>query len=167
MSGGRDQTAPQGLGGWLIIPILGLFLKPIAVAGMLYFDLLPHFQPTVWATLTTPGHENYHRLLGPLRIFELASSVVLAAAAILLLVLCFRRAAVFPTAIIAYYLVSLAALLIDHLVTMQIPGIVAFDGKAFPPETIRQILTTVIWVPYFLLSRRVKNTFPPRGSAPA
>lgn len=167
MSDERDQTAPQGLGGWLIIPILGLFLKPVAVAGTLYFNLLPHFQPTVWATLTTPGHENYHRLLGPLRIFELTSSVVLAAAAIALLVLCFRRAAIFPTAVVAYYLVSLAVLLVDHLLAMQIPGIVAFDGKSIPPETIRQLLTTVIWVPYFLVSRRVKNTFPPRDSSPA
>lgn len=53
----KVQGAPKGLGGWLILPAIGLFFYPIRIAASFYTDFLPIFQEGYWEVLTTPGRE--------------------------------------------------------------------------------------------------------------
>src|SRR6185436_1093699 len=54
--------SPQGIGGWLILPMIGLFVFPVRVAISLATDYAPIFRDGIWGSLTTPGSAVYHSL---------------------------------------------------------------------------------------------------------
>ena len=85
-------------------------------------------------------------------------------AAVVLLVLLFQKRRVLPRLMIVFYIFNLAVCAMDLL------AIVTFIANAFPeiaknliPESAKVVaqalVGTLIWVPYFLVSKRVKNTF--------
>jgi hypothetical protein len=62
---------PRGLGGWLILPAISLFVTPIVSAVSFYNDYLPIFREGYWEVLTTPGSEAYHHLWAPFITFDI------------------------------------------------------------------------------------------------
>ena len=78
---------------------------------------------------------------------------------IYLLFLFFRRSARFPKLYIMFLCSNLAFLLADAFAVR----IVLPNQPIMDPETAREfgrsIVAASIWVPYLLLSKRVKNTF--------
>ena len=65
-----DQAKPNGLKGWLILPMLGLILTPIRLSIALVTIYAPIFTNGIWNVLTNPNNEAYHKLWAPLLIFE-------------------------------------------------------------------------------------------------
>ena len=84
----RD-AGPVGLGGWLVLVALGLFITPLRVGAILQTDLLPIFTEGYWPLLTSPSSDAYHPLWAPLLIFETAGNFAVVAASIVALVLFF------------------------------------------------------------------------------
>jgi len=80
-------------------------------------------------------------------------------AAIVLLVLYFRKSWRFPRLCIGYLVANLAFIVGDAFATSFVmPG-----GAIFDPATLQQLGTALvgalIWIPYLLVSKRVKSTF--------
>ena len=148
-------SGPSGIGGWLVLPMLELFLTPLV--GLAFLRTFPE-------TL------RYFNLLsgtqGAFVIFEFAfNSALLILTPIALLVLFFEKRARFPKVYIGWSLVTLAFQLLD-LPVAYYAFKEYFDNSGEPfldPETLHQLgkslFSAVIWVPYMLRSRRVRNTF--------
>lgn len=68
---GTKSTGPKGIGGWLLLPAVGLVLTPFRMGVQFYRDLLPSLTPEIWHALTSPGSSAYHPLWGPLIICEM------------------------------------------------------------------------------------------------
>lgn len=152
-------AGPSGLGGWLILPAIGLFLTPVRILTYLGRDLLPLFQDGSWEMLTTPGSEFYHHLWAPLIVFEIVGNLSFAIFAVVLIFLFFGKSHRFPALMIAFLLANLAFILSDLLLVGFIPGLgEAVDAEIYG-EIARGVVGAAIWVPYFLVSKRVKNTF--------
>lgn len=151
-------SSPKGLGGWLILVGIGLALSPVLTIWVLSTSV-PIFLNGSWTALTTPGSEAYNPLWGPILIFEIVGNIGFLAAGLWLLVLFFRRSQRFPELFIWLAFLSLAFIIIDawfgSLVIPDEPMIDA-DTRRSLAASIRDI---VIWVPYMLVSKRVKNTF--------
>src|SRR6476646_6003077 len=79
-------TGPVGLGGWLILPGLGLFGSIFQQIGDT-IHLIGLFKPENWNALTSPSSASYDSRWAPLLIFELAATVALIMSEILLLFL--------------------------------------------------------------------------------
>jgi len=151
---------PQGLGGWLILPAIGLFLAPVLWLYFLFADYIPLLQDGGWEVFTTPGYVVYHPLWGALLVVELAGTILLSAFDLFLLVLFFRRSPAFPRLYIAFLLAYLAWTALETILAVQIPAIVELGGYADLIRDVVQVaIVCTIWIPYFLRSRRVKNTF--------
>ena len=58
----NQKAEPSGLGGWLILPMLGLIFLPIKLGAMLATIYYPIFSEGYWEVLTTPESEAYHAL---------------------------------------------------------------------------------------------------------
>ena len=155
----NQKTEPSGLGGWLILPMLGLIFLPFKLGFMLATNYFPIFSEGGWAVLTTPGSESYHALWAPLLIFEIIGNSAFLIAAIILLVFFFRKHHRFPKLMILFLSINLAFVGIDFFAADLIPAVASKPDPESTKEFIRVIFASAIWIPYFMKSVRVKNTF--------
>lgn len=151
---------PVGLGGWLILPAIGLMLTPFRVLGSLATDFLPLFDEGVWEALTTPDSPAYHPLWAPLIGLEILVNIVFLALSVVLIYMFFTKNWRFPRLMIAFLGLNAAFVVGDWLLSNLIPAVAAMDPD---PEVYREMMRAVggamIWIPYFMVSRRVENTF--------
>jgi hypothetical protein len=157
----RDAVneGPKGIGGWLILPLIGLLLTPFQLGFVILTELLPAFQPAIWNAVTTPGEQAYHPLWAPLLIFEVVVNVSLIVCGITLLILFLKKSRLIPKLMIAWLLGNLAVGVVDQWLGQQIPAVAMAAGAETTRQIFRSLIAAAIWVPYFLKSKRVKNTF--------
>ncbi|MER8862104.1 DUF2569 domain-containing protein [Mesorhizobium sp. M0751] len=155
-----QQSAPQeregseGIGGWLVLPMLGLMLTPI-VGLMQMFGV--DYLGFDWQAFSFSQ--------SALLVAELVIAGVLSLTApALLLFFMFKRWEIFP----GWYMIWAVAMpvyaILDpwaaHLV---FPETFPTLADAFDRETMRGIYRSVwaaaIWIPYMMRSDRVANTF--------
>jgi hypothetical protein len=150
---------PKGIGGWLLLPVIGLFVFPIRCLISLATDYVPIFQTGAWAVLTTPGSARYHALWAPVLVGEIAFNVAFLALDLWLLVLLFTKSWRFPKVFIWFAGLNLGFIVLDAVVGNQIPAVAQASGDGSAKEIGRAFVLVAVWVPYMLKSKRVKNTF--------
>jgi multisubunit Na+/H+ antiporter MnhC subunit len=158
----EQTTAPksyEGIGGWLILVAFILLRAPIAVLVTLFRAVFPLLQHDTWAALTTKGTESYHPLWAPLVISELIVNLAFLALALVVLVLFFRRKRSFPRFVIILYLAHFIWEVCLALVLRQIPAMAGEPATSSLVGAIGLALGCAIWIPYFLISKRVRATF--------
>lgn len=155
----KDKDNLKGLGGWLILVGIGVVVAPIRLIyeyGPMYYSI---FTDGSFEVLTTPGTEAYNSLWGPLLIGEALGNTFLVLASIYLVYLFFTKHYLFPKIYIAIILFSLVFITLDAWVG----SLVITDEPMFDPATTkeftRSLVGAVIWIPYMLVSKRVKATF--------
>lgn len=151
--------APLEIRGFLIVVAIGLVLSFLQNLAGLSWSLIP-FRREAWERLTSPGFSPYHPNWKPAILMGIISASVTLALTAVGLVLFFRKHRFFPTfvvvAIPVIFILSLANYYLDGLV----PAIAA--SPAYAQERHRLILKFVamhVWIPYFVVSDRVKQTF--------
>ena len=153
------KDGPQGLGGWLIFIGIGIVLEIFDIGSLLLQTYPPIFSDGTWEALTTPGSEVYDPLWAPLLIFEIVGNIIFLAFYISLAILFFCKSQWFPKVWIAVALLYLVFVLLKVFSV----SFVLVNEPLFDNETTRLIFQllgdVVIWVPYMLVSKRVKNTF--------
>lgn len=149
------KEAPQGVGGWLLLPAIGLCLFPFYALYSLAVDDWPIFQLGIWGSLTTPGAQAYHPLWAPTLIGGIAANVIFIAFDLALVFLLFRKSPRFPKAFVLFALLNLAFVSGIALAVWHIAG----SAAAVVTEVARAAVLVAVWVPYMLVSKRVRNTF--------
>ncbi len=150
----------EKIGGWLILSLLSLIITPIRMSFELYKNFVPMFSNGQWEALTTPGSEYYHSLWAPLLLTEIFTNVFILAFTIYTLVFFLKKSKRVPKLMITWMSLNLVTLVLDMVFANQIPSIAAqgSDPEA-NRELIRAVISSSIWIPYFLVSKRVKATF--------
>lgn len=155
----NDNNELKGLRGWLVLVGIGVVITPISllVTNILIFQ--PIFTDGIWDALTTSGSEAYNPLWGPLLIGEIMYNSVMVAVSVYLIYLFFSKSYLFPKFYIGIVIISLIFILFDAwLVSFVLPDEPIFDADT-TKEFIRILVGGLIWVPYMLVSKRVKATF--------
>jgi Protein of unknown function (DUF2569) len=152
-------AGPKGIGGWLLLPVIGMFVFPVRCLISLATEYLPIFEKGMWAALTTPGSKAYHPLWGPLLAYEIFFNLAFLVFDLVLLYLLFAKSYRFPKLYIAFAVLNLVFVVSDAIVGYQIPAVVAQGMDTMAKEIGRSFMMVVIWVPYLMVSKRVKNTF--------
>lgn len=134
----------EGIGGWLILPAIGMVLGPIVGVVGLVFAL------GLYSRVVQAGY-------GGVFAVELLVGAVLLAFAIYVAVLFFRKQRKAPRMII----ILLAAGLGTDLFLLVVE--LAASAQVFAAESLKQLVRDMIgaaiWIPYFRVSKRVKATF--------
>ncbi len=161
------SDAPRGLGGWLVLVGIGVVFGPLRLIFILLTLHLPFFQDGTYTSLTDPGSPYYHPYWKPFILFEIGGNLLILGLCIWLVYLFFSKHRRFPKVFIFVQIFSPAFIVSDTFgVTLILPDIEALD-----PETARELISSVIgamiWVPYMLVSKRVKATFVEGGPANA
>lgn len=153
----------KGIGGWLILVLIGLIMTLISIVVTLK-DSMNLFQPEVWHTITTYGSDAYHPLFGAWVIYDTIFNAFIIIFIICLLVLMFKKSRLFPKFMIFYFISAIFLQGIDYYlsytVLTDLPKVSEALG-VYPSidGVFRALVSSAIWVPYFIKSKRVKVTF--------
>jgi hypothetical protein len=138
----KETAGPAGIAGWLILPAIGRVVSPILVGISLLTLLSASKNPNSAATAGGP--------MGPCLVLLgwLGFEIFLSAAF-------FAKKAFVPGLMVSYFVMAIVLNVIMASWIAEAVGPSASGGA----DTGRAIVVAVIWMPYFLVSRRVKATF--------
>ncbi|RAX40755.1 DUF2569 domain-containing protein [Rhizobium tropici] len=138
----RQIDGPVGFGGWLIMPMLATFLFPVLFLFGVIQDISYLGQ--------LPGN---WKLFGYSDVAILSAMAVAGSAAIYFML---KKSKIYPkiyisilVANVAYSLYTIAAL----------GGFGVIGIQPYVQDLTRAVAVAIIWVPYMLVSKRVRNTF--------
>jgi hypothetical protein len=155
-----EQDRLTGIGGWLILPIIGLsltiiltFVNLIAVFAP---DTLPAYQAFFEGTLRDEARPYIYLGLGS----GILGIALVALSAVCLVRLLQRKRNV-PTLMTSYYLFLVAVGAYEFVTVLALPALSA-DREAMyqgVKALAQAAIAAAIWIPYFRVSKRVKYTF--------
>lgn len=125
---------PLHISGWLVLPAIGMIAGPfrkLSDIGLLmaWFDYAPN--------------DSMFDLAIVLAIAELLAMIYLA-------VMFFQKRAVVPNFIIAF---------LGYAVFSNVFGLIDPESYSDLPRFLASFINAAIWIPYFIVSKRVKRTF--------
>ena len=156
----KADLEPAGIGGWLILPALGLAISPIWQGIGIVRDILPATNPGVLRTLSDPTSDHYSPLWVPTMAFEAVTSVLIFIFTLWLAYLFFiRKSPRVPRLFIVWLASQVIIRIIDQLLVNSLPLAAEQSRSGVMSDLGRSITNAAIWIPYFIWSIRVKNTF--------
>lgn len=155
----EENNINQKIGGWLILVGIGIVLSPIRIVVMVFPLYSGMMSDGTWAALTTEGSEFYQALWEPILTMELVVNGALVVGWLYVAYLFFSHKKQFPIFYIGILLFSLLFILADAFtIKLVMP-----EEPVFDPDTIKELarsaIACIIWIPYMLISKRVKSTF--------
>lgn len=149
----------KNIGGWLILIAIGLIFTPIVILSGLILDE-SYYDAYSWSALwNTPGPT------GKPMVFLIAVEMIVNYAFVIystvIIILFFQRRTIVPRLMIILYGAILAFLILDTVVALALaPDLFTpQENQESFKEIIKGIFRCAIWIPYFLVSQRVKETF--------
>lgn len=148
----EPEKSYEGIGGWLITPLLGLVFSLIGGLYLLY-RLLPVFSEPYWSRITTLPYG------GSILIFTVSGIFVTVALSAVTLWFFFRKSRLVPKLMISWLIFGFLFVCGDFFLSDLVPAVAAQSDSQSTIELWQAVIGTLIWVPYFLVSKRVKQTF--------
>lgn len=145
-----------GIGGWMVLPMIGLFISPLRILYDIYDSGSWFFQ----ASLYVPQLEVKSKPLFQLYIlfFQFQAIAMLGLVLITLVLFLNRRTSV-ALLMKVIYIGSVVFLFLD-MVLYEWLDLQTLFGEAYDARDLgRAFFSAAIWVPFFSLSERVRTTF--------
>lgn len=148
----------EGIGGWLILVAFGVIARPLILIASVQASMSAYFNLTVWRVSTDPASAAYQPAIWFILPVELTLNTLMIVGSIVMVPLFFGRKRAFPAVMIGFLALALATsgfqLWTTHALNSE-----ATDIATAVQDLIRALGGAVIWIPYFVVSRRVKQTF--------
>jgi len=141
----------KGIGGWLILPAIGLAISPFLSLHGIITDIQLLIGREQLGVL--PSHPSFTRLI----IFEFIINAAFFVALICLNILFYTKKRLLPKCMIAFYAAQCVLMLADHLATETVFPSVDLSAGLF--TVVKAFIAAAVWIPYFYSSIRVENTF--------
>jgi hypothetical protein len=158
-SSNDDHRNYDKIGGWLILCAVGLLVYPVQTAVSLLTETIPAFSENNWFLLTSPDSVSYHPLWGPLLIMELVGNLCFLIFSLSVIVFFFKKRKFVPQLVIAFLTSNLLFVGLDYYLARVV--ITETNPANLEPiiNLVRTLVASIIWVSYFIFSKRVKKTF--------
>lgn len=151
----NSPSRGQSIGGWLILVAIGLCLTPLRLIYDL-FSMQEFFDPASWSALWSAGNW----LLFSVFLFEYVYNIFYFFFSILIIALFFNKRSSTPLLISILYGCTFAVTLMDTLIAMNLnDAYTDAEQSEYYRSLFRSFLAAAIWIPYFNMSERVKETF--------
>ncbi|HWN10515.1 MAG TPA: DUF2569 domain-containing protein [Pyrinomonadaceae bacterium] len=151
---------PRRIGGVLIFVAIGLIISLIQNLGILQANLAPFRQVEAWERVTTPGSFAYHPNWKSVLLFELISSSAILGLNVVVVALFFRKQKQFPKVTVVVIPVIFVLMLFGYYFSGLIPAVAESpDYSKQQSALLIRFVALHVWIPYFLVSERVRETF--------
>jgi hypothetical protein len=154
-----DKKNYGKIGGWLILCAVGLLLYPVQTTVTLFTKILPALSQNNWSILTSPASASYHPLWGPLLIMELVGNACFLVFSISVILFFLKRRKFVPKLAVVFMALNLVFVAVDYHLARTVLLVAEPVGLESTVNLIRTIVASMIWILYFLYSKRVKRTF--------
>ena len=149
----------EGISDWLILVAIGVVISPIRISISMMKTFPELFSTGVWDALTTPETSVYSPFWAPLIIVEILLNCALLLTSIYIAYLFFTKKKRFPKWYIGIMVFSLVFMVFEaFLANLLFPSVPVFDS-GMTIDFVRSLIYAAIWIPYMLVSKRVKATF--------
>jgi transglutaminase-like putative cysteine protease len=165
----KPATSPhahvlEGVGGWLVLPTLGLFASVISLARVLY-SWRSYFDAALWAALGS-GQDAVIAHWGKIGVFfVLMLGVALQLITIFLLYLLFTKRRGFAPGYLGLIWIELLWSVLNRL-SLSAVGMSTAAPRVIGLFVALELIGTLIWTAYMLRSERVRVTFVRTRSGP-
>ncbi len=149
------------IGGWLVLVAIGITITPIRTILELYREFDNFFSTATWMYIIK-DHSNFTELFNSLLIIiEIIYNSAFLVFSILIVVLFYSRRTILPRLFIIFYIVTFIFILTDTILALNLNESMYSEVEKMQSyqEIGRSFISMEIWVPYFLVSKRVKSTF--------
>src|SRR5882672_9723826 len=153
-----EQHPPQ-IGGWLIVIAIGLVISLLQNLNGVFRSLAPLRAP-VWARLTDPSSPRYHPYWRGALIYEAVAACLYLIMNLIAIILFFGKRRLFPILTVVFIPSIFILGLVDHYLGSLIPAVAASPVHAKGAYVLAaKFVALHVWIPYLLVSKRVKATF--------
>jgi hypothetical protein len=158
------EPEPTGIGGWLVLPLIGLCVSPLLTLYSLWANVLPLIRPRAWTVLTTPGTSVYSWYWTPYLVVTAMSGLALVILMVVTLMYFLQHRRPVPVLMTVLLLWNLGQTVFElasqQYLSGHVPALAATGAGAGAWQGVfRAGLTAVVWIPYFWRSVRVRTTF--------
>ena len=159
-----NSFSDKDIGGWMILPLIGLFLSPLLIISENYTSFVEEgIGLNALGVLWTSDSIENSKLIVLSVLMEWVMSTLLIVYAIMTIYLFFRRRTSLPMVIIGFFILSIASSVYNLVIAYTL-------GEGISPEdnadVIRQVVVSALWSAYFTKSERVEKTFTRRLNQP-
>ncbi|GKX27793.1 hypothetical protein SH1V18_02730 [Vallitalea longa] len=149
------NDGPQGIGGWLVLIVIGYIFSLLSTALMIFKIYNLYIDGTV-AVLTEKKGDYYNPELYLLINYEMVINVLIFLFIVIILIFLFRKKRLYPKLAISLIIGSNIVVGLDHLFCNMI-GLETTGVEL--AQYVGRLMTGVLWIVYFVKSKRVKYTF--------
>jgi len=149
------------IGGWLVLVAIGLCVTPFRMLFDFFHNFQDFFGINTWIYITQK-HNSFQQLFNSvLVVFELVYNSVFIVFSVLVLLLFFRRRSIAPRMVIIFYASTFIFLTLDSLIAFGVndTSYSEIEKVQVFKEISVSFIKAAVWIPYFIFSKRVKNTF--------
>ncbi|OXM82864.1 DUF2569 domain-containing protein [Paenibacillus rigui] len=151
----EERAKPCGFGGWLYLVALGFLLTFGSSLFYLIDTLLPIYQNGLLFELYG---ENWKYAVAI--IYETAIHILFVIFPVFLFYLALKKKKLLRNMVINLYLINFAYNVSLYLITNSIEDMATHEFMSEQGRNIvKSLITCLIWIPYFINSKRVKNTY--------
>lgn len=151
----KSEPELKGIGGWLILPFIGVIFSALFMPFILWNHNLDVIE--YWSELTLPESANFVPLFKELMYFEVVGNAIIYGTVLYLCYLFFTRKKLIIKVYAFFQIFSLAVIIADLVLANQFLDL-EMDSSDIR-EVLRGVFGCLVWVPYFFVSVRVRNTF--------
>lgn len=143
------------VGGWLILPLLGIISTPFRT--LILIGSNGYFNQTVWVNLLSPALSTFNPALAGAMLGELIINIGFLVYSLLVAILFLQKRSSVPRLMVVLYISNLLFLIADY-VALEVLELSSGAENSLA-SIASAFIVAAIWVPYFNVSTRVKETF--------
>lgn len=150
---------PQGFGGWLILVIIHFLFALGSLFTGLYENLSGLADTQALNTLMTKGHPNYSPYWKTVITSQIVIEILVLIFTVITMIAFFRRKKSAIKLMIVFYILLVAYPIVSLQIGNIIPLIAENQMTNVYSNIFSAFIASLIWISYFIKSKRVKNTF--------
>lgn len=148
-----NAYGPSGLGGWLVLVQIQLYFTLFGLV-VFFFDARSYYVPETINVLSA-YNANSMNLIN----YQVTSNVLMFILTIAVLVLMYLKKKLTVHTMILMLVLNLVLLIVNYVLTLNWGLQDLQDPSSILRQAFRSLIGCAIWIPYFLKSVRVENTF--------
>lgn len=153
------KKSKKGLSGVVIFAVISFISSLILSYNNVITEIYPFSFDEQWLTISNLALDSYNKQWMKLIIFNLVSDITVLLFGIMLLIMFIKRSKYITLTLVFYFMYRVLLVTLIFYFRTVIKGPLTPDLTEIGTTAINSLIIPALWVPYLLLSEKVRETF--------